>query len=63
MNWLDEYPELAQYLIKLNNNTDVSQRYWSEFIDELRVELDKPRCSCKFKSGQFDLDFDFGDKE
>ena len=58
MNWLDYYPELAEYLIQVYNNTDVSRRYWSEFINELRVELDKPRCSC-----QRELDFDFGDKE
>lgn len=63
MNWLDEYPELAEYLIQVYNNTDVSRRYWSEFINELRVELDKPRCSCDFKSDQRELDFDFGDKE
>jgi hypothetical protein len=61
MKWLDEYPELEAYLIQLNKNTDVSQRYWSEFVNKLRDELDKPRCSCNFKSGQFK--FDFGDKE
>ncbi len=66
LNWIDDYPELNSYLIQLYDNTDISRKgemrkCWLEFIDELRVELDKPRCGCKFSSDQRELYF--GDEE
>ena len=43
MKWLDEYPELAKHITKLSNSTNMSRKDWSEFMDELRLELEKPR--------------------
>ena len=65
MKWLDEYPELAKYTTQLSKSTNMSRKDWSEFMDELRLELEKPRCSCAdFGTDyQYFFDYTFGDTE
>jgi len=61
MKWLDEYPELAKRITQLSNNTNMSRKDWSEFMDELRLELEKPRCSCVDFGAQYSFDVTIGD--
>jgi hypothetical protein len=60
MKWLDEYPELAKHITQLSNSTNMSRKDWAEFMDELRLELEKPRCTCADFGTQFSLDYTFG---